>query len=57
MAFDPYKVKLSDAKWTWREGKFCRFHKRPRNKDRVFGRNDKRSARQAEQREIDADRE
>ena len=55
MALDLYKRKLSDAQWTWREGKFCRFHKKPRNKDRVFGRNDKRSARQAARREIDAE--
>jgi hypothetical protein len=51
--FDPYRVRLADAQWTWREGKFCRFHKRPRNKDRRMGRHDKRASRADERREIE----
>ena len=48
---DHYRNRLKHAHWTWMEGKFCRFHKRPRAKDRVMGRHDKRAARQEERRE------
>lgn len=51
---DRYKRHLAHAAWTWLEGKFSRFHKRPERKDRVMGRNEKRSAKQKDKRE-DAD--
>lgn len=57
MSFDSFKARLRHALWTWREGRHSRFHKAPRNKDRVMGRNDKRAARQDDQREIDKERE
>lgn len=54
MAIDRYRVKLSDAQWTWREEKVCPYHGPSRHKDRKFGRNDKRSARQADRRETES---
>jgi len=55
MATDRYRQKLNHADWTWREEKVCRFHGAARNKDRVSGRNDKRSARQEDRKEIEQD--
>lgn len=54
MATDWYKRLLKFAAWTWREYDWA--HRRPRNKDRISSRNDKRSARQDEQREIEEER-
>lgn len=48
---DFYRFKLALAAWTWREGKVCPFHTKPRRKDQTFGRNDKRAARQLERRD------
>jgi hypothetical protein len=49
---DTYKKKLRHAAWTWLEGKFCWYHRKPRTKDRVMGRNDKRAARNEDREEI-----
>ena len=52
MAVDPYKNKLRKAQWNWLEHKNSWYHRAPRNKDRIFGRNDKRAARAEDRREI-----
>lgn len=54
---DRYHRRLQHAAWTWREGKFSRFHKRPERKDRTMGRHDKRSAKQEDRREMKKDRD
>lgn len=48
---DRYRKALSDAQWTWNEGKHCRFHKPPRRKERAMGRHDKRAAKAKDRRE------
>ncbi len=53
MAVDHYKAKLRKAGWDWLEHKNSWYHRAPRNKDRIFGRNDKRAARNIERREIE----
>ena len=52
---DYYRHAIKHAAWTWREGKMCSFHKRPRKKDRPSGRNDKRAAKQRELRARDGE--
>jgi hypothetical protein len=52
--FDHYKAKLRHAGWTWLEHKNSWYHRAPRNKDRKFGRNDKRAARAEARREVEA---
>lgn len=52
---DRYRQRLAHAKWTWNEGKHCRFLKSPRRKDRESGRAERRSARQADRRETEAE--
>jgi len=52
MAVDRYKNKIKHAAWTWREEKVSRYHLPARRKDRASGRNDKRSARQEDRRDI-----
>jgi hypothetical protein len=54
--FDHYHHKIKHASWTWREEKVSRYHLPPRRKDRRSGRNDKRSARQLEKKELDRER-
>ena len=51
MSLDHYKTRLAHAQWTWRE--WVDRYTRPRTKDRRMGRNEKRSARQDERREVD----
>lgn len=53
---DFYRRRLAHALWTWREGRHSTFHKQPRAKDRPSGRAEKRRARQAERRDIEAQR-
>jgi len=53
MPFDYYGARLRHAAWTWLEAKFCRFLHPLRSKDRASGRNEKRSAKQREQRARD----
>lgn len=52
---DRYKQRLAHAQWTWRECKGCRFHAKPRAKDRESGRAEKRAVRQADRKEIEHD--
>lgn len=52
---DWYKKFLAHAHWTWLEGKFCRYHKKPRRKMRDFGRMEKHAAKQLIRKEIDSD--
>jgi hypothetical protein len=54
---DRYRQKLQHAAWTWREEKVCRFHGDARNKDRMSGRAEKRSAKQKDRKEIERDSE
>lgn len=53
---DRYKVKLTDAQYTWRDRRRATSRRSYEHKDVVMGRNNKRSARQADRREIDAQR-
>lgn len=52
---DRYKNKLKHAAWTWREEKVCPYHGPSIRKDRRNGRNDKRSAKQADNVEIEVE--
>lgn len=51
---DFYKFRLKNAQWDWLEYKFCRYHAKEMNKDRVSGRAEKRRARQMERRDREA---
>jgi hypothetical protein len=53
---DRYRKKLQHAAWTWREEKVSHaVHGPSRHKDRRDGRNDKRSAKQEDRKEIEQD--
>lgn len=53
---DHYRQRLAHAKWTWREDRHHKGGRRDRfKKDRPSGRAERRSARQADYRELAAD--
>lgn len=52
---DRYRNKIKHASWTWREEKVCPYHGPSTRKDRISGRGDKRSARQADRKEIEVE--
>lgn len=54
---DFYRARLKTAQWDWLEGKFCNYHGRPRRKDRINGRAEKRRARNDERRALAAEGE
>lgn len=53
MPTDRYRNKIKHAAWTWRENKVCPYHGPSIHKDRTSGRNDKRSAKQQDRKEIE----
>lgn len=53
IVMDFYRRRIAHAFWTWLESKVGRFYSKPRHKDRIMGRAEKRRARRQERRELE----